>query len=245
MSASSFEMLLDQVRLAVHLFAAVAFIIFIVRTAIRHVIHQDPLLPLPTNPPALPRPWPILGHLPALGRVPHRSLTALSRRHGPVYSMQLGTRRAVVVNGHAAVRAAFSGSSTGGSLDDRPDFEAYRHYAAGRSISFQGYGPRLRLHRRLATRAVARLMVSGRAEEVVRREAEGLVEGWTGSGVREGFDPAEDLTRAVGGAIYSLCYGADARLADDREYCEVLLERNPGTELFAIGNQVNSCGVWH
>jgi len=105
---------------------------------------------------------PLFGHLSLLGRYPHRALTALSSQLGPLYSLWLGRRRAVVVNGRAAVRATFStGAAAGRQLDDRPDFELYRHYAGGYSISFGRHGPAVRLHRRLARGVIRRLITSG------------------------------------------------------------------------------------
>ena len=199
--------------------------------------------------------WPVLGHIPALGRLPHRALTALSGRHGPVFRLRLGGRRAVVVSGHAAVRGAFSAATCmrrghQGSVDDRPDFESYRQYAAGRSISFQSYGPGLRVHRRLASAAIRRLVGSGLAEEIVRREADSLVESWlravaAAAGAKDAergviLDPAEGVMRAIEQTIYSMCYGVEERLDADEEYMEVLTAKNPGTELFVIGNQVHS-----
>ena len=192
---------------------------------------------------------PLFGHLSVLGHCPHRALTQLSRRLGPVYSLRLGRRQAVVINGRAAVRATFSTAApTGRQLDDRPDFELYRSYAGGCSISFGRHGPAVRLHRRLARGVIRRLIRSGVAEKIVQREAAKLVAEWTDHSYDCGrcLDPADDLTMAVSSALFSMCYGFDVKLADDREYHQLLKCKGANSDVFAIGKQVWSriqCGA--
>jgi len=184
---------------------------------------------------------PLFGHLSLLGRYPHRALTQLSRRLGPVYSLRLGRRQAVVVNSRAAVRATFSTAAPAGrQLDSRPDFELYRNYAGGCSISFGRHGPAVRLHRRLARCAIRRLITSGLAEKVIEREAATLVAQWTDDSSPRGrcLDPADDLTMAVSSALFSMCYGLDARIADDPEYHQLLQSKASNNDVFAIGKQV-------
>ncbi|KAK4492199.1 hypothetical protein RD792_002998 [Penstemon davidsonii] len=49
---------------------------------------------LPPSPPKLP----ILGHLHLIGRLPHRSLHSLSKKHGPLMLLQLGSKPVLVVS---------------------------------------------------------------------------------------------------------------------------------------------------
>jgi len=220
----------------VAVFAALTFIAFLLtsRSSLRHRLTSSP-----TRPTSVARlGCPLFGHLSLLGRYPHRALTQLSRQLGPVYSLRLGRRRAVVINGRAAVRAAFStGRSAGRLLDDRPDFELYRHYAGGRSISFQRRGAAVRLHRRLAGAVIRRLITSGLAEKIVDREASTLVAAWSDFGGRC-LDPADDITTAVSSALFSMCYGLDARIADDPDYYQLLTCKGANSDVFAIGKQV-------
>ncbi|PKI79374.1 hypothetical protein CRG98_000252 [Punica granatum] len=62
-----------------------------------HLIHKIRNLP-PTPFPTLP----ILGHFHLLKKPLHLSLTAISRRHGPVVLLQFGSRRVLVVSSPAA-----------------------------------------------------------------------------------------------------------------------------------------------
>jgi len=192
---------------------------------------------------------PLFGHLSVLGSHPHRSLTQLSRRLGPVYSLQLGRRQAVVVNGRAAVRATFSTAAPAGRLlGDRPDFELYRSYAGGCSISFGRHGAAVRLQRRLARSVIRRLITSGLAERIIEREAAALVAQWTDDSYRQCgrcLDPADDITTAVSSALFSMCYGLDNRISDDPEFQALLKSKGSNSDVFAIGKQVWTTLISH
>ncbi|KAG6556233.1 hypothetical protein Mapa_002174 [Marchantia paleacea] len=45
-----------------------------------------------------PRGWPVLGHLPILGTMPHLSITELSKKYGPLKSIRLGSASSVVIS---------------------------------------------------------------------------------------------------------------------------------------------------
>lgn len=69
-----------------------------------------------------PGPWgvPVLGYLPWLDPAePYKTLTALARRYGPTYGVQMGKHYAVVVSDPAVARAALARNE----LTDRTDFE--------------------------------------------------------------------------------------------------------------------------
>lgn len=226
----------------------------------KQLLDGEKRFPVPPSDEARTWRWlPIVGHIPSLGIRPHRTLAEIDRRLGSIGAvfMRLGSRRAVVINGSKAVRSAAvrHGRRHGAPspLDDRPDFEVYRWYAAGLSVSFAAAGPRLRAQRRVAAAAVAKLIGGGDcvAEEIVRREADQLVMEWhrrAGDATEtaykrrqdDGFDPADDIVKAVGSALYSMCYGIDEKLTNNVEYSRLLFGDNPGTEMFAIGKQVTS-----
>ncbi|XP_047330989.1 cytochrome P450 736A117-like [Impatiens glandulifera] len=56
------------------------------------------------NPPPSPRKIPIIGHLHCFAKDPHRSLLSLSRRHGPIMLLHLGSSPAVVISSAAAAK---------------------------------------------------------------------------------------------------------------------------------------------
>ncbi|XP_023542551.1 cytochrome P450 71B26-like isoform X2 [Cucurbita pepo subsp. pepo] len=58
---------------------------------------------LPPTPPKLP----LLGHLHLIGSLPHRSLSQLSKKYGPVMLLQLGSVPTIVISSAAAARDLF------------------------------------------------------------------------------------------------------------------------------------------
>lgn len=69
-----------------------------------------------------PGPWgvPILGYLPWLDPAePYKTLTELTRKYGPIYSVQMGKHLAVVVSEPTLLRAALAQKQ----LADRTDFK--------------------------------------------------------------------------------------------------------------------------
>jgi len=225
----------------------------------RQVSINQRKIPLPPEPSVQTSWWwwrcPIFGHIRELGVSPHRRLVEFDQHLGLIgaLSLQLASKRAVVINGSAAVRVAASKLHLNPRLqspfDDRPDFTAFRWYALGRSLSFARDGPALRAHRRVAAASIAKLIGdAGIAEQIIRREADKLIAEWldvvnlTSPYTRrkhvDGFDPTKDVHCAVGSALYSMCYGINERLEDNTEYFDLLLGENPGTELLAIGRQV-------
>lgn len=58
-----------------------------------------------------PGPWglPVVGYLPFLNpRQPHKTLTDLSKRYGPIYGIQMGNIYAVILSNHKLIREAFA-----------------------------------------------------------------------------------------------------------------------------------------
>ncbi|XP_031741163.1 cytochrome P450 71B10-like [Cucumis sativus] len=60
-----------------------------------------------TNPPPSPPKLPLLGHLHLLGSHPHHSLCNLSRTHGPIMLLKLGSIPTVVISSATAARELF------------------------------------------------------------------------------------------------------------------------------------------
>lgn len=80
-----------------HLSAAVICIVVLLSTwVLFRKIHRtsNKLEKLPPGPP----PWPIIGHLHMIGKLPHRNLATLSQRYGPLMSLRLGSIPTVIVS---------------------------------------------------------------------------------------------------------------------------------------------------
>ncbi|XP_047311876.1 cytochrome P450 81Q32-like [Impatiens glandulifera] len=103
------------------------------------------------NLPPSPSPtFPIIGHLHLLSDLPHRTFHELSQKLGPVFSLQLGNRLAVIVSSPSAVEECFTKNDI--VLANRPyfisgEYLSYNHTTMGDSP----YGDHWRNLRRLMT----------------------------------------------------------------------------------------------
>ncbi|XP_060118807.1 cytochrome P450 2K6-like [Heteronotia binoei] len=71
------------------------------------------------NLPPGPRPWPLIGNLNLLDlKRPYRTMHKLSKRYGPVFSIQMGLETVVVVSGYETVREALVNQAD--AFMDRP-----------------------------------------------------------------------------------------------------------------------------
>ncbi|XP_028239825.1 cytochrome P450 CYP736A12-like [Glycine soja] len=113
------------------------------------------LLAVPTyrlaGPPGPPR-LPIIGNLHMVGgagTLPHRSLQSLSKRYGPIMSLQLGNVPTVVVSSPEAAELFLKTHDT--VFANRPKFETAQYTYGAESVAFAEYGPYWRNVRKVCT----------------------------------------------------------------------------------------------
>ncbi|XP_066296747.1 vitamin D(3) 25-hydroxylase-like [Branchiostoma lanceolatum] len=184
------------------------------------------LLNRPRNLPPYPEGCvPVLGHLLALGRAPHLKLTAWRRQYGDVFTIRLGMRDVVVLNGYTAVKDA---------LVDRSELFASRpqNYlldaiaSGGIEIVAARWGTEFRQRKKFATTALKNLGMkvgTGSIEEKIREEADCLrnkIADYNG----QPFDIAHDVTGAVSNIICSMTFGKRYDYEDEtfRELLETI-----------------------
>ncbi|XP_035663872.1 cytochrome P450 2U1-like, partial [Branchiostoma floridae] len=169
---------------------------------------------------------PVLGHLLALGRAPHLKLTAWRRQYGDVFTVRMGMKDAVVLNGYTAVKDA---------LVDRSELFASRPpnylfdstFGFGKDIASVSWGTELKQRKRFATAALKKLGMKvgmGSIEEDIRQEASFLrnrIAGYKGKPI----DPAHDVTVAVANIICSMVFGRRYDYEDEtfRELTEAIV----------------------
>ncbi|XP_051900057.1 cytochrome P450 2F3-like [Pristis pectinata] len=156
---------------------------------------------LPPGPPALP----FIGNsLHIDKRAPDRSLIQLSRKYGPVFTVWLGPRPAVVLCGFEAVKEAL--------VNQADDFGARGTVPSIRKVT-NGYGiasSNGHRSRQLRTFAISALRDFGNGiktlEDFIRQEAECLVEVFKKTG-ESPFDPTFQLTSATANIMCAIVFG--------------------------------------
>ncbi|XP_074584269.1 cytochrome P450 71A1-like [Curcuma longa] len=109
------------------------------------LLHRPP-------PDRLPSPWrlPIIGDLHRLGLLPHRSLRALSRKHGPLMLLHFGSVPTLVVSSAASAEEIMRTQDL--TFASRPDLSiCHRLLYDANDIAFAKYGDYWRQMRRVIT----------------------------------------------------------------------------------------------
>jgi hypothetical protein len=107
---------------------------------------RRPQLQVPPSPAAIP----FLGHLHLLQKPLHAAFARLAERHGPVFSLRLGSRDVVVVSSAACARQCFTEHDL--VFANRPRFPTMLVASFGcTTLPTCSYGPYWRMLRRLAT----------------------------------------------------------------------------------------------
>ncbi|KAJ9677050.1 hypothetical protein PVL29_022175 [Vitis rotundifolia] len=99
-----------------------------------------------------PGPWglPVIGCLHMLGNLPHRSLTRLAKKYGPIMYMRLGCVPTVIVSSAQATKLFLKTHDV--VFASRPKLQAFEHLTYGtKGIAFSEYGPYWRNVRKLCT----------------------------------------------------------------------------------------------
>ncbi|KAM7426464.1 hypothetical protein ABFA07_022261, partial [Porites harrisoni] len=102
-----------------------------------------------------PGPWglPVVGSCFRLGKNPHLDFTKMAQKYGDVFSLMLGNRLVVVLNGFNAIEEALIKQST--AFAGRPQLHTFK--LANRtdsSITLTDYSPRWRLSRKIGVSAI-------------------------------------------------------------------------------------------
>jgi len=96
--------------------------------------------------------WPILGHLSLFSgtQSPHRVLGTLADKYGPIFTIKLGSKRALILNNWEMAKECFTTNDT--VVSSRPKLVATEHLCYnGAMFGFAPYGPYWRKLRKIVT----------------------------------------------------------------------------------------------
>ena len=162
-----------------------------------------------------PKPLPIIGNVLEVGSKPYLSLTAMSKRYGHVFQIQIGMRPVVVLSGIETVRQALI--KQGEEFAGRPDLYSFRFINAGKSLSFSTDQAGVwRARRKLAYSALRSFSTlegttpeySCVLEEHICKEGEYLIKRLNTVMKADGsFDPFRHIVVSVANVICGMCFG--------------------------------------
>ncbi|XP_020229287.1 cytochrome P450 82A4 [Cajanus cajan] len=96
--------------------------------------------------------WPILGHLPLLSgsQSPHRTLGALADKYGPIFTIKLGVKEALIISNWEVAKECFTKNDA--VVSSRPKLVAVEHLGYNQAMfAVAPYGPYWRELRKIIT----------------------------------------------------------------------------------------------
>ncbi|EDV22934.1 uncharacterized protein TRIADDRAFT_28297 [Trichoplax adhaerens] len=168
-----------------------------------------------TTLPSGPLPWPIVGNTFALSKLPELTLTEMRKRYGDVFTVFIGTRPCLIVNGVNKVKEALLKNSV--TFGGRPNLMLFKFFEIPNGpvgISATDYTPTLRLHRKVTHTAIRNYtQASGsdaaKFEQLVRGEINKLIK-VIEKHESKPFDVLPDLLNSVTFLIFTVCFGPDS-----------------------------------
>ncbi|XP_070806248.1 cytochrome P450 2A13-like [Pituophis catenifer annectens] len=170
-----------------------------------------------------PTPLPLIGNLLWMDRnnLPN-SLIKLSEKYGPVYTVQLGSRRIVVLCGYEAIKEALRDQAN--EFQDRGQQASFDWIFQGHGVAFSNGEKPIHL-RRFSITTLRNFGLGKRSvEERILEEAHFLLEALR-STKGAPFDPTYFLSRSVSNVISSIIFGSRFDY-EDQEFLSLLTIMN-------------------
>ena len=168
-------------------------------------------------------------------------MTSLRNRFGDVYQIQMGSWPTVVLNGIDTIKQAMCKQSK--DFAGRPHFFSFNYLAKGKSMGFADYGPRWKLHRKIAQNALA-CVVNDRnspIEEAVQEEAKVLINNLNLQSLKskdKTVNPHHEIYLSVGSIICALCFGKRYK-RDDPDFIQLIKMNSDFMTFMGAGNPVD------
>ncbi|KAM9382234.1 cytochrome P450 2K1-like [Phaethornis superciliosus] len=166
------------------------------------------------NFPPGPRALPLIGnlHLFDLKR-PYRTYLKLSKIYGPVFSVQMGLRKVVVISGYETLKEALVNQAD--AFAERPKIPVFEDLTKGNGIVF-AHGENWKVMRRFTLTALRDLGMGKRAIEDRIVEEDGYLADTIASQEGKPFDASKIINAAVANIIVSILLGKRFDYKDSR-----------------------------
>ncbi|XP_039261731.2 cytochrome P450 2B1-like [Styela clava] len=171
------------------------------------------------NYPPGPKGLPVLGCVTQLGEHPSNTLTALSKKYGNVFSIQIGMNNYVILNDYESIHEALLKKND--DFSGRPDVLLLRQMGQGHGIIFRDHGPEWKSQKKFAVACLRELGVGKkRLEDLILAEVNYLAEDIESRG-RKAFNSQKLFVKATGNIVCELLLGS--RMPYNNEtYCRLV-----------------------
>ncbi|XP_071814401.1 steroid 17-alpha-hydroxylase/17,20 lyase-like [Apostichopus japonicus] len=189
------------------------------------------------NFPPGPKGWPLIGNILELARNEKPAFvvfTEYAKEYGDIFSIRVGQRWAVVLNGAATIKEALL--KKGVEFANRPtSFTIDLFTEGGQDIVFGQYSPSWKLHRKLAFSAFRKLATGDnkRFEKLVYSIIPFLTANLDSKG-SEPFDSRTVLASSIYNILASLCFGKQYEF-DDPELTRLMYLSKEGNDIAGSG----------
>lgn len=190
-----------------------------------------------------PKPLPLIGNVLELGSRPYLSLTAMSKRYGHIFQIQIGMRPVVVLSGNDTLRQALI--KQGDDFAGRPDLYSFRLINDGKSLAFSTDQAGVwRARRKLAYSALRSFSTlegttpeySCMLEEHILKEGKYLIQQLKDVMASDGsFDPFRHIVVSVANVICGMCFGRRYS-HDDQELLSLVNLSDEFSQVAGSGN---------
>ena len=171
-----------------------------------------------------------------LGSNPYLDFTRMAEKYGNVFSLQLGSRLVVVLNGAEALREGLVKKSA--VFADRPDLFTFNLFSdGGRGISLSRYSPKWQFVRRVCQNALHKYLTTDILQERLLIESERLVD-YFKQHEDVAVDPKDIFTSATSSIALTTIFGTNYEYAD-KELLEAIRHSTDISELLIASNTID------
>ena len=182
-----------------------------------------------------PGPWgfPVLGYLPFLGSQPQEKFMQLRKTYGDIFTIQMGSFIAVVLNGREKIKEALI--THAGIFDTRPGFFTFS--ILNERLAFGLYNDRWIVFKKIVVNRLNAIINSKTytLDKLLTDEAAKFVKDITKHNGKP-FDPTMDLNVTFCSVIYQISYGKGENIREDNDFLEMLAHENDFIDFSTSGN---------
>lgn len=190
-----------------------------------------------------PKPWwtfPLVGHLPLLGKYPFKTFINMGKRYGDIFMVKLGIWNVLILNNRNLIHEAFVKHFE--TFAGRPPFFFFELPAGRINIALGEYTSGWKLQRKVAN-SVLQMYVNGKenhVEELIQNEALNLSFELIKNSENDSINPHKLIEHRVGSIIFQLCYGKlEGDQQNDNFNC-LMHSTRTFSDFFAAGNLLDT-----